>query len=217
MSNVLKYTCTFVIGAAVGAFIAKKYITRHDDYEYYNEEKNDAAEKSVDNIKENKSDAKVEHTDAVSDLKSVYRADGRVDYNRIKTNADKERKEYKDMLEDMSYASPDKPPMVETIPSDPTRPYNISPDEYLALDDYDSDSFTYYADGYVTDSLGMPMSAEDIESSLGFGFESYFGSYDDDEIWIRNERLKMDFSVARDIERFQDCAPDRIKRMVGMQ
>ena len=62
----------------------------------------------------------------------------------------------------------------------------------------------------------MPISKEDITNTIGDDFASHFGSYDDDQIWVRNEKLQMDFSVIRDIDKFVDVASPRIRRMVGL-
>ena len=130
---------------------------------------------------------------------------------------------YKKLLADLQYsAEKEAEDFIERmIPRqdevrDTSKPYNIAPDEFEEIDEYDSDEYTYYADGYVTDSYGMPISDEDILNTIGEDFDTYFGSYDDDQIWIRNERLRMDFSVVRDIDRFVDVAPPRIRRMVGL-
>ena len=46
------------------------------------------------------------------------------------------------------------------------RPYNIPPEEYEVYCEADgtwnSEEYTYYADGYVTDSQGLPVSPEDV-------------------------------------------------------
>lgn len=169
----------------------------------------------------------------ISDFRKDLRraSDERINYSRISSTIDSETTRYNNMIDNLGYVAPEdadlmasgeyeynNPPAEQdfTPPFDRSRPYQIPPEEFLSIDDYDSDDFTYYADGYVTDSTGLPLDAESIESSFGFGFESYFGTYADDEIWIRNERLKMDFSIARDIDRFVDVAPPRIKRLAGL-
>ena len=59
---------------------------------------------------------------------------------------------------------------------------------------WNSEEYTYYADGYVTDSQGLPVSPEDVIRCIGTEFPNWFGTYEDDQIWIRNDELRIDFS-----------------------
>ena len=101
------------------------------------------------------------------------------------------------------------------------RPYNIPPEEYEVYCEVDgtwnSEEYTYYADGYVTDSQGLPVSPEDVIRCIGTEFPNWFGTYEDDQIWIRNDELRMDFSVVRDLDNFVDIADARLKRLAGIR
>lgn len=101
------------------------------------------------------------------------------------------------------------------------RPYNIPPEEYEVYCEADgtwnSEEYTYYADGYVTDSQGLPVSPEDVIRCIGTEFPNWFGTYEDDQIWIRNDELRMDFSVVRDLDNFVDIADTRLKRLAGIR
>ena len=205
MSNFWKTSLTFITGAIVGGFVTKKYIEYksqiNDEIEYEEcETHEDIAEEandtSVENEKTNNEEIRISSVDDESYKKLLAELQYTVE------------KEADDFIERMI-------PKQEEV-RDTSKPYNITPDEFEEIDEYDSDEYTYYADGYVTDSYGMPISDEDIFNTIGEDFDTYFGSYDDDQIWIRNERLRMDFSVVRDIDRFVDVAPPRIRRMVGL-
>ena len=101
------------------------------------------------------------------------------------------------------------------------KPYNIPPEEYEvyceANGTWNSEEYTYYADGYVTDSQGLPVSPEDVIRCIGTEFPNWFGTYEDDQIWIRNDELRMDFSVVRDLDNFVDIADPRLKRLAGIR
>ena len=101
------------------------------------------------------------------------------------------------------------------------RPYNIPPEEYEvyceANGTWNSEEYTYYADGYITDSQGLPVSPEDVIRCIGTEFPNWFGTYEDDQIWIRNDELRMDFSVVRDLDNFVDIADARLKRLAGIR
>ena len=63
----------------------------------------------------------------------------------------------------------------------------------------------------------LSISDEDIARTIGVDFEDYFINDDSlDELFIRNDRLKMDFSIARDLDNFVDVATPRIKRMFNL-
>lgn len=205
MSNFWKTSLAFVAGAIVGGFVTKKYIE-------YKSQINDEIEyeecETHEDIVEEANDTSVENEETINEEIKISSVDD---------------ESYKKLLAELQYTvEQEAEDFVERmIPKqeevrDTSRPYNISPDEFEEIDEYDSDEYTYYADGYVTDSYGMPISDEDIFNTIGEDFDTYFGSYDDDQIWIRNERLRMDFSVVRDIDRFVDVAPPRIRRMVGL-
>ena len=120
---------------------------------------------------------------------------------------EKECEEVKEMLGDLFVSEP----------FDPDKPYRISSDDYMSDGDYEGDEYTYFADGYLTDSTGIPMNDMDIERTVGLGFAEYFDDDSVDEIYIRNERLKMEFSIVRDLDRFEDVAPPRIRRLCNLE
>ena len=205
MSNFWKTSLAFVAGAIVGSFVTKKYIE-------YKSQINDEAEyeecETKETITEEANDTSVENEETSNDEIKIKSVDDEA-YKKLLANLQYSvEKEAEDFIERMI-------PRQDEV-RDTSKPYNIAPEEFEEIDEYDSDEYTYYADGYVTDSYGMPISDEDILNTIGEDFDTYFGSYDDDQIWIRNERLRMDFSVVRDIDRFVDVAPPRIRRMVGL-
>lgn len=97
-----------------------------------------------------------------------------------------------------------------------SEPYNIPREEFEIYDDYDTTGWTYYPDGYMTDEEGLPIDPEEVRKVVGDEFPEWFGIYCDDEIWVRNDRLKIDVSIVRDLENFRDCQPTRIKRLAGI-
>ena len=105
---------------------------------------------------------------------------------------------------------------MEEITVNSTAPYIIPPEEFEAYDDYESDSYTWYPDGWVTDSQGLPVDANVVKSLLGVEFPLWFGKYAPDEVWIRNDVRRMDFSVVRDAEDFEDIATPRQRKLAGI-
>ena len=81
-------------------------------------------------------------------------------------------------------------------------PYVISPEEYDTLDEYECTSLTYHSDGILCDEWDNII--ENPDDLVGEGFETHFGEYEDDSIFIRNEGLKRDFEILRDLEAYAE-------------
>lgn len=97
-----------------------------------------------------------------------------------------------------------------------SEPYNIPREEFGIYDDYETTTWTCYPDEYMTDEEGLPIDPEEVRKVVGDNFYEQFVTYGEDEIWVRNDRLKIDISVIRNLENFRDCQPARIKRLAGI-
>jgi hypothetical protein len=82
------------------------------------------------------------------------------------------------------------------------KPYVISPYDYGEADDYETESLIYYADGVLTDDNNVPI--EDVEGTVGKDALNHFGEYEDDSVFVRNERLKIDYEILLDSSKFSD-------------
>lgn len=81
----------------------------------------------------------------------------------------------------------------------------ISPDNYGENDNYTQISLVYYAgDGVLADDEDEVV--EDIEATVGEDFAEHFGEYEDDSVFIRNDRLRCDYEILRDNRSFSDVA-----------
>lgn len=81
-------------------------------------------------------------------------------------------------------------------------PYVISPEEFGELDDYDKISLTYYSDGVVTDDRNEIL--DDVESVIGAESLDHFGEYEDDSVFVRNDRLKCDYEILLEQRAYTD-------------
>lgn len=97
-----------------------------------------------------------------------------------------------------------------TIPSDSIgkevagvkRPYVIPPVEFATEDDYDVAYLTYYADGVLTDAQDYPV--ENVDELVGLDSLNHFGEYEDDSVHVRNEAMRCDFEICRDLGKYSD-------------
>lgn len=77
------------------------------------------------------------------------------------------------------------------------RPYLITPEEFSELYDYETISLIHFADGVLTDDQYELV--EDVDDVVGSDYAEHFGEYEDDSVYIRNDRLKADFEILRDL------------------
>ena len=82
------------------------------------------------------------------------------------------------------------------------KPYVIPPEEFGEADGYDTISLTYYIDGYLADD--MLDVVEDVDDVVGFESLNHFGEYEDDSVFVRNDRLKTDYEILLDQRNYLD-------------
>ena len=85
-------------------------------------------------------------------------------------------------------------------------PYVISPDEFGNMDDHTLISLTYYADGVLADDWDTKVINPDEE--VGPNIESHFGEYEEDTVFVRNEKLKNDYEICRDLRTYTEVIGD---------
>lgn len=82
-------------------------------------------------------------------------------------------------------------------------PYVISPDDFGELDEFKRISLTYYADDTLEDDEGNVLSKSDIKELIGTKALTTFGEYEDDSVFVRNERLGVDFEILKDYRTYE--------------
>lgn len=86
---------------------------------------------------------------------------------------------------------------------DMDKPYIITPEEF-SDSDYNTETLTYWADGVVTDIDDDPLSDDQIEDLIGEDSLTHFGEYEDDSVFVRNDRLRTDYEILADTRRYED-------------
>lgn len=87
------------------------------------------------------------------------------------------------------------------IEKDAEVPYSISPEEF-AVSDYNTQTLVYYNNGYLTTENDEIV--DDIEGTVGAGFENHFGEYEQDTIYIQNDYKEIVYEVLRDYDDFKE-------------
>jgi len=190
----------FVLGVAVGSVVTWRYVEKK--YEQI-------AQDEIDSVKEVFSKREAEFTE---DTEARIKADNAKEKPSVIEYASRLREQgytnYSDMAdekpEEMKEApmTVDKPEEVKEESMDIDIPYVIPPEEFGEFDDYEKVGLTYYADQVLTDDDDELVG--DIEDTVGFDSLSHFGEYEDDSVFIRNDRLKCDYEILLDQRKYSD-------------
>ena len=111
-----------------------------------------------------------------------------------------DRAAYEEKVEQLSYNTYYRGPTKEV--DDMDEPYVIKPEIFGEEDDYEEVSLTYYADGVLCDERDNRI--EDIAGTVGEDYAEHFGDYEDDSVFVRNDRLKTDFEILKDWRNYSD-------------
>lgn len=183
----------FVAGAVIGS-VATLYYTKNK-YERIAQEEIDSVKAAFSKKKkeedpeqfEGHEDEKEESSMSVSDYAKILSKEKYTNYSTS------------------SVEKPTQPKKVEE-PILKADPYVISPEEF-GSNDYDEIGFTYYADHILTDDGDEIL--EDVEGSIGFDSLNHFGEYDDDVVYVRNDRLKVDYEIVKDLRTYSEVLNDK--------
>lgn len=89
------------------------------------------------------------------------------------------------------------------------KPIVISPGKFGEDHSYDQIELVYYADGILADERDIISNIADI---VGEDFESHFGEYEDDSVYIRNDRLRAEYAIIKDERSFYDVFKEMIPK-----
>lgn len=91
------------------------------------------------------------------------------------------------------------------------KPYVISPDDFGELDGYETSSLTYYADGVLEDDYYVVIEADAVDDMVGIESLEHFGDYENDTVFVRNEKLKTDFEIQRDLRKYSETTHESLR------
>lgn len=178
----------FIAGAAIGSAVTWKYFkTKYERI----------AQEEIDSVKEvfsrNHSEKK-------------HPCEEKETEDESETEDDNDIREYVDRIKGFGYSSGDSTIKEgkEDGPSMDSKPYVIPPEDFGDKDGYDCTSLNYYADGVLADDWDTPIKANDIDKLVGRDSLTHFGEYEDDSVFVRNDREKIDFEILRDSRNYYD-------------
>ncbi len=185
--NKTKNFMMFVLGVAVGSVVTWRYVEKK--YEQI-------AQDEIDSVKEVFSKREAEFTE---DTEVQIKADNAKEKPSVM--------EYAACLRKRGYINYSDPEEVKKEPMSLDKPYVITPEEFGDLDDYETISLTYYADQILTDDNDVIV--DDIEDVVGFDSLNSFGEYEDDSVFVRNDKLKCDYEILLDQRKYSDVIKRR--------
>lgn len=203
MNSTLKGVLIFVLGAAAGSLATWKLIEK---------KYKDIAQEEIDSVKDTFSKMKKnEYPDKLEDYPDFEEFDDSDDEEpkseqKIDRNNKPDIVEYAKILSESGYTNyadrQDKKEKKGVEPVEYERPYVISPDEFGEKDGYENVTLTYYADGVLTDYFDNVIS--NIDEVVGFDSLDHFGEYEDDAVFVRNEKMETDYEILRDLRDFNE-------------
>lgn len=186
MNNTIKNLFIFAVGAAIGSAVTLKLVK--SKFEKIAQEEIDSVKevfsKHRDDNKPLDSDEEISNKEEEADVEEYQNVVRNLNYTSYSNRKNKREEEHKKMKID--------------------RPYVIPPEEFGEKDGYECISLNYYADCILTDDNDDIM--EEVEDVVGFDSLNHFGEYEDDSVFVRNNRLKCDFEILKDLRRYSDVA-----------
>lgn len=208
MNSTLKGVLIFVLGAAAGSLATWKLIEKK--YKDIAQEEIDSVKDTFSKMKKNEYPDKLEDYPDFEEFDDSYDSDDVEEEPKPEQKIDRNNKpdivEYAKILSETGYTNyaerQDKKEKKGVEPVEDERPYVISPDEFGEKDGYENVTLTYYADGVLTDYFDNVIS--NIDEVVGFDSLDHFGEYEDDVVFVRNEKMETDYEILRDLRDFNE-------------
>lgn len=194
MRNGIKYSLAFVLGAAAGA-VGTWFVLNKKYEQLVREEVASVKKELFEPFDKSELETAIEHGQMIIEgfedgLKDVKPITGLEDVRQMATKLQEEGY--------LNYAAQSEEKKEEKV----ERPYVISPDEFGELYEYETNSLFYHADGVVADAYGNLV--EDVEDVVGLDSLNHFGEYEDDSVFVRNDRLRADYEILLDPRRYSE-------------
>lgn len=184
----------FVLGAAVGSVATWQYTKKK--YERIAQEEIDSV-KEIFSKRESAADVEIvtpepqtakvgkpEEKPDITEYAARLEREGYTNYSNVSAGEKKEEQEAMEM-----------------------KPYVISPEEFGEFEDYERISLSYYADQILADEDDEKV--EDVDNVVGLESLAHFGEYEDDSVFVRNDRLKCDYEILLDQRTYSDVIKQR--------
>lgn len=189
MKSILSKVVIFSLGAAAGSVVSWKLLkTKYEQI----------AQEEIESVREVYSKKQKE----LKKLEESYNSS-------IKLNSEKEKPVEDDKNQYRNIAENYKKGGSESMKN---KPYVVTPEEFGELDEYETISLTYYSDGILTDERDEPI--DNVDELVGVESLDRFGEYEDDSVFVRNDRLKCDFEILADNREYTEIVNDSLQDLL---
>jgi hypothetical protein len=194
MNNKVANVISFLLGAAVGSVVTWKLLEKKIDQKYAQ-----LADEEIASVKAKYTYKKPEEEQTDTQPEEPQEEVKEAEETDAKPLNIKDY--YASKIKEAGYE--DYSAMMEKgVEEDMKKPYVIAPEEFGEEDGYDTVSLTYYADGVLTDELDKVV--KDVDKLVGKDSLTHFGEYEDDSVFVRNEKQKCDYEILRDCRSYRD-------------
>lgn len=177
---IMKRTTAFIGGFVWGVFVGSlfTYFSVKDRFA-------DISQKEIDEIKAFYKEK--EDSSAPEEKKETEKE------NALK----KDKKDYVEFVKKTGYTN------YSDISSESNDIQVIKPDEYGENPDFDTVSLVHYADGVLTDDRGEIIPIDEYIDMVG-NYAEHFGEYEEDSVYIRNNKRQTDYEILADIKTYEE-------------
>ena len=200
----------FAAGAAIGSAVTWKIVKKR--YEQIAQEEIDSVKKAFTElaaIRQDQNDDAENETDVCqerpkqmnwSELEDLDEEDTDAEFYEedASDSAEADFREYARLLD--NYTKNEGKGGAESMTREP---YVIAPYDFGELDNYRKFELTYYADDVLEDEDYNIIT--DREELIGRDSLYTFGEYEDDAVFVRNEKLRSDFQILKDYRTYAEA------------
>lgn len=202
----------FAAGAAIGSVVTWKVVKTK--YDRLIQEEIDSVKEAFAEVYGNQNDATgEEHPEDEDEEDDPEEGAHQINWSELE-DLDEENEEYTPTQEDLlEYAS-----LVHNYHDEKggahevkKEPYVIAPYDFGEVDGYSTIELTYYMDGILEDDEYHIVT--DADELIGPKALTTFGEYEDDSVFVRNDRLRTDFQILKDYRTYDEAkhiGPDRV-------
>lgn len=163
---------SLAVGVAIGVCVSSAYFKKK--YELIAQSEIDSVKEVLGKHMPEKPENDKDHTDKPDQEPNFYSGEALKAYKRYSGSGNESDKSASDL-----------------------GPYVISPNEFGTMDEYETVSLTYYSkDNVLTDDNDEIV--DDVDEIIGQDSLKHFGEYEDDSVYVRNDRRKCDYEILLD-------------------
>lgn len=204
MNSKITNVLMFAVGAAVGSAVTWKVVKTR--YERIVQEEIESVKTAFNDLVAIRPDESNETEETDESDPKPQQKQGKINWSELEDLDEEEDDEYEPTEEDREEY--DRLTSVYTNEKGGAGkmerdPYVIAPYDFGEIDGYHTIELTYYADDVLEDDSYCIVN--DRDELIGPKALNTFGEYEDDAVFVRNERLRTDFQILKDYRTYAEA------------